>query len=88
MTAQTDLSDDVGVLSKLRLQRWEWREFDEPIFLRAQHDMIEVGSFVAKGNANVLFSSVSSAVFMLLKPVEKMQRYLLNYNVWDIHLRW
>lgn len=85
----TDLSDDVGVLSKLRLQRWEWRESDElAIFLRAQHDMIEVGSFVAKGNAIVLFSSVSSAVFMLLKQVEKMQRYLPNYNVRDIHLCW
>lgn len=88
MTAQTDLSDDVGVLSKLRPQRWEWWEFDLAIFLGAQHDMIEVGSFVAKGNAIVLFSCVSSAVFMLLKQVEKMQSYLLNYNVWNIHLRW
>lgn len=89
MTAQTDLGDDVSVLSKLRLQRWEWREFDElAIFLGAQHNTIEVGSFVAKGNAIVSFSSLSSAVFMLLKQVEKMQRYLLNYNVWDIHLRW
>lgn len=88
MTAQTDLSDDVDVVSKLRLQRWEWWEFDEPIFLGAQHNMMEVGSFVAKGNAIALFSSVSSAVFMLLKLVEKMQRYMLNYNVWDIYLRW
>lgn len=49
MTTQTDLSDDIVLPSKLRLQCWEWWEFDVPtLLLRAQHCMIEVSSFVAK----------------------------------------
>lgn len=56
MATRTDLSDDSGVLSELRLKRRIWREFDElTIFLWAQHCIIEVSSFVTgEGKCNFL----------------------------------